>query len=130
MLLTITENFGRLTFSFFSFSFGVEGAQAWFSIGEPPPIDQELIDVYMDRDMSAAGVDFTEVLGVDFSIDRVLLPHDGKGFKRKIPAITLTAPSSLVALRGGSILVQICWTSHYQKATRSPLAIFSSSARC
>ncbi|MCX2972859.1 AraC family transcriptional regulator [Halieaceae bacterium IMCC8485] len=81
--LTITENFGRLTFSFFSFSFGVDGSQAWFSIGEPPPIDQELIDVYMDRDMSAAGVDFTEVLGVGFSIDRVLLPHDGKGFKQK-----------------------------------------------
>ena len=39
--------------------------------------------MYMDRDMSAAGVDFTEVLGVGFSIDRVLLPHDGKGFKQK-----------------------------------------------
>ncbi len=80
--LAITENFGRLTFSFFSFRFGVEGDMAWFSMYDPPPIDQELIDVYLDRDMSAAHVDFAEVLGGNFSISSMLLPHDGKGDKQ------------------------------------------------
>jgi AraC-like DNA-binding protein len=77
--LAITENFGRLTFSFFSFKFGVEGQQAWFAMSDPPPIDEELINVYLDRDMSAAHVDFAEIMGADFSLDRVLLPHDGRG---------------------------------------------------
>ncbi|MEP4148852.1 MAG: AraC family transcriptional regulator [Halioglobus sp.] len=80
--LAITENFGRLTFSFFNFSFGVEGPRAWFSISDPPPIEQALIDVYLDRDMSAARVDFAEVLGDSFVMERVLLPHDGKGHQQ------------------------------------------------
>ena len=77
--LAITENFGRLTFSFFQFSFGVDGATAWFSISNPPSIEADLIDVYLDRDMSAARVDFAEVLGDSFVIESMLLPHDGKG---------------------------------------------------
>ena len=80
--LAITENFGRLTFSFFSFKFGVDGQQAWFAMSDPPPIDEELINVYLDRDMSAAHVDFTEIMGSDFRLDRVLLPHDGRGKRR------------------------------------------------
>ncbi|MEH6588035.1 MAG: AraC family transcriptional regulator [Halioglobus sp.] len=77
--LAITENFGRLTFSFFSFSFGVEGSRAWFSMSNPPPIEQELVNVYLDRDMSAARVDFAEILGDGFALDKVLLSHDGNG---------------------------------------------------
>ena len=77
--LAITENFGRLTFSFFSFSFGVEGSTAWFSMSNPPPIEQALVNVYLDRDMSAARVDFAEILGDSFALDKVLLSHDGNG---------------------------------------------------
>ena len=77
--LAITENFGRLTFSFFSFRFGVEGRQAWFSIGQPPPLEEALVNLFLDRDMSAARIDFSEIMGVPFPVERVLLPHDGQG---------------------------------------------------
>jgi AraC-like DNA-binding protein len=77
--LTLTENFGRLTFSFYTLRYGVVGKQSWFAMTEPPPFEQELVDLYLDRDMSAAQVDFSEVLGVPFPIDEVYLAHDGHG---------------------------------------------------
>jgi AraC-like DNA-binding protein len=75
--LALTENFGRLTFSFFTLKFGVDGKQAWFSLSEPPPFEQELVDVYLDRDMSAGQVDFSEILGMPFPLTEVHLTHDG-----------------------------------------------------
>lgn len=75
--LTITENFGRLTFSFFSFRFGVEGQRAWFAMCDPPELDEQLLRLYVDRDMSAARVDFEEILGRPLDLLKVLLPHDG-----------------------------------------------------
>ncbi|TDG13642.1 AraC family transcriptional regulator [Seongchinamella unica] len=80
--LAIAENFGRLTFSLFSFHYGVSESGAWFSMDNPPPIEQDLIDLYIDRDMSAAQVDFSEIMGVPFPIERLLMPHDGKGRKQ------------------------------------------------
>lgn len=77
--LALTENFGRLTFSFYTLRFGVTGKQAWFSMSEPPPIEQELVNLYLDRDMSAAKVDFSEILGEPFPIQSVYLSHDGHG---------------------------------------------------
>lgn len=75
--LTLTENFGRLTFSFFTFKHGVSGAQGWFSMSEPPPFEQELVDLYLDRDMSAAVVDFRAILGGPFPLKEVYITHDG-----------------------------------------------------
>ena len=75
--LTLTENFGRLTFSFFTFKHGVSGGLAWFSMSEPPPFEQELVDLYLDRDMSAAVVDFRAILGWPFPIEEVYITHDG-----------------------------------------------------
>ena len=75
--LTLTENFGRLTFSFFTFKHGVCGRLTWFSMSEPPPFEQELVDLYLDRDMSAAVVDFREILGGPFPIEEVYITHDG-----------------------------------------------------
>ena len=80
--LAIAENFGRLTFSLFNFHFGVAGSSAWFSMDDPPPIEQELIDLFIDRDMSAAQVDFSEIMGTRFPVEQLLMPHDGKGRKR------------------------------------------------
>jgi AraC-like DNA-binding protein len=77
--LTLAENFGRLTFSFFTLKFGVSGMRAWFSLSEPPPIEQELVDLYLDRDMSAAKVGFIEILGEPFPLEEVYLTHDGHG---------------------------------------------------
>lgn len=77
--LTLTEKFGRLTFSFFSFRFGVSGGDAWFSMADPPPLDRDLVDLYLDRDLSAAQVDFAEILGQPFILQEVHVTHDGHG---------------------------------------------------
>tara|TARA_R110002110_G_scaffold205066_1_gene416759 strand:- start:163778 stop:164752 length:975 start_codon:yes stop_codon:yes gene_type:complete len=78
---TLTEKFGLLTFSFFSFSHGVSGTRAWFRMSNPPPLEQALIDLYFDRDMSAAMVDFGEILGRPFLPSAAQIPHDGHGRK-------------------------------------------------
>jgi AraC-like DNA-binding protein len=75
--LTLTENFGRLTFSFYTLKYGVSGKRTWFSFNEPPPFEQELIDVYLDRDMSAARVAFSQILGVPFPAEDIHVTHDG-----------------------------------------------------
>ncbi len=75
--LTLAEKFGRLTFSFYTLRYGVTGNKAWFSFSEPPPFEQQLVDVYLDRDMSAARVDFGEILGIPFPVEEVYLTHDG-----------------------------------------------------
>jgi AraC-like DNA-binding protein len=80
--LVITENFGRLTFSFFSFHFGVEGRKAWFSMTDPPELEPELLNLYFDRDLSAARVDFKEILGRPFALEYLHLPHDGQGHQQ------------------------------------------------
>ena len=77
--LAITESYGRLTFSFFTFRFGVQGRSAWFSMTEPPDIEPELVNLYLDRDMSAARVDFEAISGIENLVQRVHLPHDGGG---------------------------------------------------
>ncbi len=77
--LSLTEKFGRLTFSFFTFRFGAAGRQAWFSMCEPPPLEPALVDLYLDRDMSAALVDFSEILGQPLDLDQVRITHDGHG---------------------------------------------------
>lgn len=77
--LALTEKFGRLTFSFFTLSYGIAGGEAWFALSEPPPFERELVDLYLDRDMSAALVDFSEILGRPFPAAAVSLPHDGHG---------------------------------------------------
>ncbi len=77
--LSLAQNFGRLTLSFFSFRFGVEGRRAWFSMSDPPAIDQALVELYLDRDMSAAQVDFSEILGRPFAPEEAHLAHGSHG---------------------------------------------------
>jgi AraC-like DNA-binding protein len=77
--LTLTQKFGQLTFSFFTFSYGFSGGRAWFAMGDPPPFEQALVDLYLDRDMSAAIVDFGEIVGQPFRPLEVHLSHDGHG---------------------------------------------------
>ncbi|WP_275400578.1 AraC family transcriptional regulator [Seongchinamella sediminis] len=81
--LKVVENFGKLTFSFFSFTSGEEGDTAWFAMGDPPPIERELLDLYSDRDMSAALVAFSEVLGAPVEPLAVYLSHDGHGCEQR-----------------------------------------------
>lgn len=80
--LAIAENFGRLTFSLFKFRFGVDGRLAWFALCDPPPIEEDLVSVYLDRDLAAARVDFAAITGRPFELSSLQLPHDGKGQAR------------------------------------------------
>ena len=75
--LTVVEYFGQLTFSFFNFRYGEKDGHAWFAMFDPPPIEQELVNLYLDRDMSAAVVGFSETLGEPFVADAIHLMHDG-----------------------------------------------------
>jgi len=64
--MNLAVNFGQLTFSFFSFEFGEKDGLAWFAMKDPPPIERALHDVYLDRDMAAAVVDFGAIMGRPF----------------------------------------------------------------
>lgn len=77
--LALAVNFGRLTFSFFSFEFLERGRQCEFVMKDPPPIEALLHDVYLDRDMSAAVVGFSSITGRPMPLLRVDLAHDGHG---------------------------------------------------
>jgi len=77
--MNLVVNFGQLTFSFFTFEFSDDGKQGCFTMKDPPPIERELHDVYLDRDMSAAVVGFNVVLGKPLPLDEVRLAHDGHG---------------------------------------------------
>lgn len=72
-------SFGQLTFSFFRFEFVVEGSRAAFTLQDPPPIEQDLIDLYLDRDIAAAVVAFSALLERPFPLFEVHLTHDGHG---------------------------------------------------
>jgi AraC-like DNA-binding protein len=77
--MSFAAHFGRLTFSFFTFEFTVEGKRASFSMADPPPIEQALIDLYLDRDISAAVVAFSTLRDQAFPTEEIHLTHDGHG---------------------------------------------------
>jgi len=77
--MKLAVHFGQLTFSFFTFEFIEAGKLAWFSMKDPPPVEQELHDVYLNRDMSAAVVGFSAVLGRQMPLHEIHLAHDGHG---------------------------------------------------
>lgn len=77
--LTLVNNFGRLTFTFFTLRFGVSGRHAWISMSDPPPVDEELIALYLDRDLSACVLSFQEILGTSILPEQICLSHDGHG---------------------------------------------------
>jgi AraC-like DNA-binding protein len=80
--LSLIENFGRLTFSFFTFRFGASGSRAWFTMSDPPPLEWKLTALYLDRDLSAARVAFGEILGYPFDPHEVHFSHDGHGCRQ------------------------------------------------
>jgi AraC-like DNA-binding protein len=77
--LRVAVNFGQLTFSFFTFATGESGSNAWFAMTDPPPVEAALHDVYLDRDMSAAVVAFSAIMGQSLPLTGVELAHDGHG---------------------------------------------------
>jgi len=81
--LNLAVNFGQLTFSFFSFEFGEDGTEAWFAMKDPPPIERELQNLYLDRDMAAAVVDFSAIMGRPIPLRSIWLAHDGHGRRQE-----------------------------------------------
>ena len=81
--MNLAVNFGQLTFSFFSFEIGEQGNQAWFAMKDPPAIEPELHDVYLDRDMAAAVIDFSTIMGRPYPLQAVHLAHDGHGQQQR-----------------------------------------------
>ena len=70
-------NFGQLTFSFFTFQLQESDNRASFVMKDPPPVEEALHDVYLDRDMSAAVVGFSSIMGESVPLLEVQLAHDG-----------------------------------------------------
>ena len=79
--MTHAVNFGQLTFSFFTFELQESDNRAAFLMKDPPPIEKKLHDVYLDRDMSAALVGFSSVVGKPITLRQVELAHDGHGLQ-------------------------------------------------
>lgn len=79
--MRVAVNFGQLTFSFFSFDYGESGLHGWFSMKDPPPVETALHDVYLDRDMAAAVVAFSSIMGQSFPLAGVDLAHTGHGMQ-------------------------------------------------
>jgi len=77
--LTLIDSFGRLTFTFFTLRPGVSGKHAWLSMSDSPLVDEALIALYLDRDMSACVLAFQEILGTSFLPEQICLSHDGHG---------------------------------------------------
>lgn len=80
--MRVAVNFGQLTFSFFSFDYGESSPHGWFSMKDPPPVEPLLHDLYLDRDMAAAVVAFSSIMGQPFPLASVELAHDGHGLQQ------------------------------------------------
>ena len=81
--LSFAAHFGELTFTFFTFEFSAQEGEASFAMSDPPPIAQDLIDVYLDRDMSACMVALSAIMGSPFPAKELHLAHDGHGRERE-----------------------------------------------
>jgi len=81
--LQFTTHFYQLTFTYFTFDFKVYGEEAEFIITNPIPTDLQVLNLLIDRDMSAAIVLFSEMIGYSFPLIRVELPHSGHGHQQK-----------------------------------------------
>ena len=77
--MTVTANYGPLTYTLFRIRFEVTGRLARLQFLPSDPIPDDLLPFYADRDLSAAWFGGTNVLGREFGIDQVWLPHDGLG---------------------------------------------------
>jgi len=81
--LQFATHFYQLTFTYFTFDFKVYGDEAEFIITNPIPTDFKVLNLLIDRDISAAVIAFSEMLGYDFPSIRIELPHCGYGQQQK-----------------------------------------------
>jgi len=81
--IQFATHFYQLTFTYFTFDFKVYGDEAEFIITNPIPTDFQVLHLLIDRDISAAVVALTEMVGFDCPSIRVELPHSGHGQQQK-----------------------------------------------
>ncbi len=81
--MAVTANYGPLTYTLFRIRFEVTGNMARLLFLEADPIAEDLLAFYADRDLSAARFGGTNALGQEFGIDKVWLPHDGQGSRKR-----------------------------------------------
>jgi len=77
--LQFATHFYQLTFTYFTFDFKVYGDEAEFIITNPIPTDFQVLNLLIDRDISATVVALSEMIGGNFPSVRVELPHSGHG---------------------------------------------------
>jgi AraC-like DNA-binding protein len=75
--LTLLQNFGSLTFTWFSFAQKLVGDTVVIGLHDRMELDQEVRALLHDRDISAVIKGFGDVLGKTLPVTRVALPHDG-----------------------------------------------------
>jgi len=81
--ILFATNFYQLTFTYFTFNFKVYGEEAEFIITNPIPTDFQVLNLLVDRDISATKVALSEMIGEGFPVTRIELPHDGHGQQQR-----------------------------------------------
>ena len=81
--MTVTANYGPLTYTLFRIRFEVTGRLARLLFLPADPIPEDLLPFYADRDLSASRYGGTNALGREFDIEEVWLPHDGLGSRQR-----------------------------------------------
>lgn len=77
--LQFAINFYQLTFTYFTLDFKVYANKAEFSLINPLPTEFEILNLLIDRDISATAVAVSEMIGGKLPLIRVELFHTGHG---------------------------------------------------
>lgn len=77
--LTITRNYGLLTFSQFAIDFQVNGATAALRFSPGQDLPEDLVAYYVDRDLTAAAFGGEDTLGRPMEIQKLAVMHNGQG---------------------------------------------------
>ena len=80
--LTITRNYGLLTFSQFAIDFQVNGATAILRFSPSQDLPEDLVAYYVDRDITAAIFGGEDALARSTAIKKLRIMHDGQGRQR------------------------------------------------
>lgn len=73
--LSITANYGGLTFTLFTLSSEIQGSSARLIFKPAVELEDDLLQLFTDRDTSAAKYAFSQILGVSLPLTKVLLAH-------------------------------------------------------
>jgi AraC-like DNA-binding protein len=81
--LSITASYGNLTFTLSELENRIDGNTVHFSLRPKLELEPELLQIYSDRDTSAAWCAFNEILGETIPFTKVLLGHNNPHLKQR-----------------------------------------------